>query len=328
MLTPVAFLLALPFESLFTQVIYNDTYGLIPLYRLALRLSGGAGDARVAVGLAALVAGILFAVVRRAWARPAIPIAIFFFLVLSSESIFGEIQFLSAATRHAGGLNGDPSWIDDAVGKDARVEVLYTSDFADPHVVWQAEFWNRSVRRLFGLTAQDPSIPDLGATQDPHGRISLGLPPGAADSRPRYVVAAPGVEVAGQRIAARGQLVLWRVHGPIRLASVLAGITPDGWTGPTATYSRYVVPPGARQVEIAVSRPGVPPSLAPTHVRARLGRQTVTKTVRGAGSAVLRLPVPHRPFAVVLTVSPTFSPSQFGSPDTRTLGVRATFSVR
>jgi hypothetical protein len=108
---------------------------------------------------------------------------------------------------------------------------------------------------------------------------------------------------------------------------MLTGVTPDGWTGPTASYARYVVPRSAKQVVIQVARPGVPTSMAPARVQAKLGGRTVTRTVRGAGSAVLRLPVPHRPFVVALTVNPTFSPSQFGSPDARTLGVRASFSV-
>src|SRR5206468_4856657 len=116
---------------------------------------------------------------------------------------------------------------------------------------------------------------------------------------------------------------LWRVRGPLRLSSTVTGVTPDGWTGAVATYRRYVVPPGAKNVEIQVSRPGMPASLAPARVQARIGARTLVKTVRGAGSAMLRLAAPHRPFVVTLTVSPTFSPSQFGSPDTRTLGVHA-----
>jgi len=327
-LTPVAFLLALPFESFFTQALFNDTYGLIPLWRLTTRLSGGSGEVRILVGLGSLAAGILFAALPRLWARTAVPAAVAGFLMLSSGSVFATVTWLSGATRHAGALYGDPSWIDDAVGKGPRVEILYTSDLADPHIAWQAEFWNRSVRRLFGLTGQDPSIPDLTAKQDANGRITLGIPPTSPDAHPRYVAAAPGVAVDGKPVAAAGQLVLWRLHGPVRLSDTVAGLTPDGWTGATATYRRYVVPPGARDVEIQVSRPGVPASLAPARVQARIGRRTVVKTVRGAGSAVLRLPAPHRPFVVTLTVSPTFSPSQFGSPDTRTLGVHVTFSVR
>jgi hypothetical protein len=327
-LAPVAFLLALPYESLFTQALFNDTFGLIPLWRLATRLSGGTAEVRILVGLGALSAGILFASLPRRWARPAVPAAVAAFLMLSSGSVFATVTWLSGATRHAGGLSGNPSWIDDAVGKNARVEILDTADITDPHVVWQAEFWNRSVRRIFGLTGQDPSIPDLTATLKANGRVSPGLPPGSPDQNPPYVLAAPSVDVDGRRVAAGGQLVLTRVRSPLRLRSLLTGVTSDGWTGPSASYARYVVPRGAKHVVIQMSRSGAPASLAPARVQAKLGGRTVTRTVRGAGSAVLRLPIPHRPFVVTLTVSPTFSPSQFGSPDTRALGVRASFSVR
>jgi hypothetical protein len=325
-LVPVAFLLALPFESLFTEALFNDTYGLIPLWRLTLKLSGGPGEPRIIVGIGALVAGLLFASLRRGWARPAIPVAVFVFLLLSSQSVFGQIEELSAATRHAGHLERNPSWIDNAVGKDARVEVLDTTDILDPHVVWQAEFWNRSVRRIFGVTAQDPSIPDINAPLGKDGRISPGLAP-RQDLHPGYVVAAPRVDVDGSGIARGGQLVLWRVHAPLRLRSSLTGVTPDGWTGSSASYKRFVVPSGASHLAIRVARPGVPAGFPPALVQATLEGRTATRTVRKR-PVVLLLPVPHRPFVVTLTVSPTFSPAQFGSADKRTLGVRVWFSVR
>ena len=40
------------------------------------------------------------------------------------------------------------------------------------------------------------------------------------------------------------------------------------------------------------------------------------------------LPVRRAPFQVQLSATPTFSPSQYGSPDTRQLGVPVVFSVR
>jgi hypothetical protein len=38
------------------------------------------------------------------------------------------------------------------------------------------------------------------------------------------------------------------------------------------------------------------------------------------------LRVPPAPFEVVITVDPTFSPSEFGEPDARRLGVQLTFT--
>jgi hypothetical protein len=285
----------------------------------------------LAVGVVA--AGFLFAVAPRRWALSAVPIAVAAFLLISSGSVFATVTWLSRATRHAGNLQSDPAWIDHAVGKSARVEVIDTSDILDPHVVWQAEFWNRSVRRLFGLSAQDPSIPDVSARLAAGGRIEPGLPAGSPDLDPGYVVGDSNLDIDGTRVASGGQLALWRVHRPLRLGSMTSGITPDGWTGPFATYTRFVVPPRASHVEIRLSRPNVPTTLPAAHVRASMGptgKRTVWQRADATfrGKAMLRFPVRRPAFQIRLSVSPTFSPAQFGSPDTRTLGVVVSFKVR
>ena len=332
-LAPAALLLALPYQAFFTQALFNDTFGLIPLWRLTVHLGANLGDLPILVGAGALVAGLLFASVPRSWARIAVPVAVGGFLVLSSYSVFGQVTFLSTATRHAGGLAGDPSWIDRAVGRDARVEVVDTADIVDPHVAWQAEFWNRSVRRVFGVTGQDPSIPDISAPLGPSGRIEPALPPGSPDLHPGFVVAAKGVDVAGTPVAAGGQLTLWRVRPPLRLRSIVTGVTPEGWSGATASYTRYVLSPGARQVTVDLARKGLS-GLPAARVRATIGppgkpRWTLRAvTVPGGGTASLELPVRSVPFVVQLSVTPTFSPSQFGSSDTRTLGVQIAFRMR
>jgi hypothetical protein len=282
--------------------------------------------------MGALVAGILFAGLPRRWGGVVVPAAVAAFLLVSSASVFAQVTFLSSATRHAGGLAGDPSWIDDTVGKSAHVELVDTADLTDPHVVWQAEFWNRSLRRLYGLTAQDPSIPDLAATVDSRGRVTAaGLAPGSPDANPRYVVSSPSLAVDGTRLTAAGQLVLWRVRQPFRLTSLVSGVTPDGWTGATASYLLFQ-PRGARHVTVSLGRTGLV-GLTAAHVHATVASlsgkrwQQRTVTVPGGGTKLLRLPLRHGAFRVDLTVSPTFTPSQFGSPDTRTLGVRASFSA-
>jgi len=340
-LIPAALLLAFPFESFFTQALYNDTFGLIPLLRLTQRLGGNIGETKELVAAGMLFAGLLFAVVPRRAAVVAVPAALFVFLTVSSASVFATVTWLSGATRHAGGLQGDPSWIDHAIGRDKRAEFLYTTDIYDQHVLWQAEFWNRSVRRVFGVTAQDPSIPDVSAPLDAQGRIVPVLPADSPDLDPRYVVGPANLDVDGARLAGSGQLAVWRVRPPLRLRSTLVGITPDGWTGATAAYTRYLPPRGSREVDLHLSLPGLP-SVPAAHVEAAVGPVVFAKgsptlsrlwgrrrAVVGADEKVLlRLPLRPGPFQVQIAVSPTFSPAQFGSPDTRTLGVRVSFSVR
>jgi hypothetical protein len=332
---PAALVIAFPYRHFFTGALSNDTFGLIPLWTLTAHDGVSTGTLTILVAGAALVSGFLFAVVPRRQARVVIPVALVGFLVVSSVSVFGRVQYLANATRHAGNLEGDPSWIDRTVGRNARVEVIDTTAITDPHVVWQAEFWNRSIRRVFGVTEQDPSIRDISASVDRSGRVIPALPASSPDLNPHLVVAGDGVDVAGSRIAAAGELVLWRTAGALRLRSVVEGMTPDGWTGATARYTRYAAAPGTGHVVVDLGKPGLGlPKIAPAHV---------TITVRPAGSTAvwerldvtvpdgetrrLRLPVRHVPFQVLLNVIPTFSPSQFGSPDTRMLGVRASFAV-
>jgi hypothetical protein len=332
-LLPAALLLTVPYTGFFTVALYNDTFGLVPLWRLTGRL-GNVAETEVLVGLGMLVAGVLFVSVPRRAAVAAVPASVLAFFIVSTNSVFGTVEFLSSATRHAGGLSGDPSWIDHRIGKDARAEFLFTTEIPDPHMLWQSEFWNRSVHRVFGVTAQDPSIPDVTAPLDPKtGRIVPGLPGGSPDLKPKYVVAASSVDVAGERIAQNGLLSLYRVRSPLRLASLTSGVTPDTWTGPSATYTRYVVSNGARHVNVVVDRHGIagPP---PAKVRVAIGPVGATTvwtaetwTLQNGSGHRFTLPVRRAPFTVRLSVTPTFSPSQYGSPDTRVLGVRVSFSV-
>lgn len=341
-LVPVAFLVALPYTSLIsTQAFFTDTFGLIPLYRLMI-LHTGSSDLTIVVGLGALVAGLLFASLPRGWARFVVPAAVMAFLVLSSRSVYYEITFISTATRHAGGLSGDPSWIDHKIGKNARADFLYTTDIdQDQHILWEAEFWNRSLRRVFGVTSQDPSIPDVSAPLDPRtGRVAPQLPAGSPDLSTRYVVAASNLDVDGTRLASAGALALYRVRHPLRIATLEGGFQPDGWTGATGAYTRFVVPRSTKHVVVTVSRPrlhGLSPAgvdVAVGGLSAAGGSPTIGRvwerrhwTLQNGTRHVFSLPLRGGAFQVELAVNPTFVPAQYGLADTRTLGVRASFSL-
>ena len=341
-LIPIGFVLALPLETLIgTGAFFTDTFGLIPFWRLSTVLTGGAPDARILLALGAVVAGALFAALPRNLARLVVPTALAGYLLLASHSVFGQVSAVSGATRHAGGLVGDPSWIDDAIGKDKRVEFLYTTDIdIDQHILWQDEFWNRSVRRVFGVTSQDPTIPDVTAPLAASGRIVPELPAASPDAGPRYVVAAATLDVVGRRIASAGTLALYRVRPPLRLATLATGLTADGWTGASAAYTHYVAVRRRAHLVVAISRPKLigPP---PASVTATVGRISEANGVPTVGRVwvrktwVLRNGTTHHfdfalrpgPFQVQLSVSPTFSPATYGLSDTRTLGVQASFGL-
>src|SRR5215211_1907261 len=233
-LLPVALFLTLPYATFFTIALDNSTFGLIPLERLGERLGGDQADTQVVVAAGMLLAGLLFASVPREVARLAIPVVLLTFLTISTISVFGRVDVVSTHARHAGGLHGDPSWIDHAIGENARAEFLYTTAIdRDPHALWQTEFWNESVRRVSAVTSQDPSIPDVDTWVDPGtGRIIPILRRDSPDHAPRYAVSTHNVEVAGSRLERNGFLVLYRVSPPLRLASLATGIDPMAGRAP------------------------------------------------------------------------------------------------
>ena len=340
-LLPVALFLTLPYATFFTIALDNSTFGLIPLERLGERLGGDQAGTQVVVAAGMLLAGLLFASVPREVARLAIPVVLLTFLTISTISVFGRVDVVSTHARHAGGLHGDPSWIDHAIGENARAEFLYTTAIdRDPHALWQTEFWNESVRRVFAVTSQDPSIPDVDTWVDPGtGRIIPILRRDSPDHAPRYAVSTHNVEVAGSRLERNGFLVLYRVSPPLRLASLATGIDADGWTGASAAYTRYSLPREGTHVEVRVNRHRVK-GVAPAQVRVVVGPASLCRaapnpeawthqvsTVEAGGEHLFRLPVRRAPFQVRLSVDPTFSPADYGSPDPRQLGVRVVFSV-
>jgi len=293
--------------------------------RVAVHLHEGIDGARILLALGVLTAGLFFVLVSRRWGTVLAPIGIALFLVFSSVSVLKAWQGQAQATHASQGTN-DLSWIDEKVGSDADAAFLLTPDFqADPHPLWQSEFWNRSVRRVFTLDAVDPNnYPTVPTTLSRDGRIVTA--PGTR--KPNYIVTAPGVAVDGKLLASTPRLALFQVSSPLRLDNRTSGLTADGWTGADATFTRY--DPGAKVVFVSLARPDLP--TGPAHVQMELVSRGSTVShrallVRPDSSKTFRFPAPPAPFSVRMHVTPTFSPAQFGIADTRTLGVRATIKA-
>jgi hypothetical protein len=291
------------------------------LMRVAVHLQEGIGGARVLLALGVVAAGLFFVLVPRRWGVVLAPIGIALFLVFSSVTVLKAWAGQSRATHASQGTN-DLSWIDNTIGSGADAAFLLTPDFnADPHPLWQSEFWNRSVRRVFLLDTVDPSgYPAIPTTLNRDGRLLTA--PGTR--QPKYVVTAPGVDVDGKLVANTPRMALFRVSSPLRLDDRSSGLTADGWTGADATYTRY--DPGAKLVSVDLSRPTLP--IGPARVRMELVSKGSTVAhrawvARSGSEKLFRFRAPPAPFSVRIHVTPTFSPAQFGLADTRQLGVRA-----
>lgn len=318
---PAALLISLPFDSLFNLSLLADTPGLIPLMRVAVHLNQGIDGMRVLLAIGVLAVGLFFLLVPKRWGVVLAPIGLAVFFVFSSVTVLKAWAGQANAT-HASQGTSDLSWIDRTIGSNADAAFVLTPDFqADPHPLWQSEFWNRSVRRVFLLDTVDPTgYPAVTTTLDPSGRLATA--PGTR--QPRYVVTAPGVNVEGKLVASTSRMALYRVAAPLRLADRSTGLTADGWTGADATYTRYQ--PGAKLVFVSLSRPALPAPPGTVRMELVSGGSTVARRAwiaRSDSEKTFRFRAPPAPFSVRIHVTPTFSPSQFGIADTRTLGVLA-----
>ena len=196
---PAGLLALLPLPSLLNISILSDTFALIPLY--ALDRNVGVGGLWLSVALGAVLFAALFALVPRRFATFALPFFTATLLGLTTAYAFLEIRTHAEAVRDVPGVGDDLSWVDAAVGPNAAVGFLYSSA-QSPHVLWQTEFWNRSIRDVYTFGAPDPS----GLAQRP-----VDPPTGILAGQPglRYVVADTSLRGSGQaRCRARTTLAL------------------------------------------------------------------------------------------------------------------------
>jgi hypothetical protein len=336
---PAALLFALPLGSLLNVSIYSDTFGLIPLLRLANGISGGIPEARklMLVGGAVAAAGFVLWP-RRGRPDLVFPAAVGAFLVLASYPIVGALRDYAQNLRDTAGLRERPSWIDSRIGTagDASFLLGTTSEtWPETLSLWQQEFWNRSLGDVYNLSTPEPA----GGPETPvqvastNGVITSKLT--GAPVRTRYVVSNLSFGLDGKLLAADPPFALYRTPGLLRVAEARIGIYGDGWMSADASYTRFVSRPRGR-LTVTLSRAAWRGPDVPGHVRVQLiplsgphkGDAVATRrwTLHSGGGHGFTLRTPTTPFVVTVHVQPTFSPSQFGSPDTRQLGAQVTFA--
>lgn len=326
---PAALLSAIPLERLFNVPILSETLALIPLLRVSALVEGGTDASRVLLALGAAAAALFFVFVPRRLAAATIA-AVAVFLAMSAWSVAGTLREQAKATRlETQTANSD--WIDEAVGDEANVPFVFTADLvSNPHLLWQTEIWNRSVGDVYGLDSADPTgIAVVPTTVDVRGRFVR-----TGDGRPltpRYVVAQPGLNIAGDKVAATGRLVLYRVPAPLRLDSRLDGVYGDAWSGPNATYTNYSGTSGTVRVDVGRAgwRGPSPPGNVTIDVERLASGRRVSSTqwvVHNGSNRTFLLKTPAEQFRVNVRVQPTFSPASYGLGDPRQLGAQLAFA--
>jgi hypothetical protein len=343
-IAPVALLFTLDLKSLLNIGILSDTFGLIPLLRLSSAVDGGVDTVRLLMLAGGAAAALAFALIPRRLAVIVLPSTVALFLGVSSFFVFDSIRDHARATI---GLTSptDPSWIDERLGTDSEAAYLYaaTADpYAEGQVMWQTEFWNRSVGTVYALGFPDPaSLAVDAATFDAlTGRVVAALGGGNVTGV-RYAVAPTTVRLRGRLLAQEGRLALYAVNSPLRLATHLGGVYPDSWMGGFAALTHYSSPRRPGRLHVWISREGWGRESPPGQVTMRLGplvlkdgQPTVgepaasrTWTVRTGVAKSFVLPTPASPFRLEVRIDPTFSPAAFGESDPRQLGAQLQIST-
>ena len=338
-------------DFLFAGSLPVNTLSLYAFLRWQVHFGGDHDHLLWAIGAAALVAAVAFAALPLRVAAILLPIGVVVTLIAFSRPALTQTRLLSEGSLQLAGA--DPTWVDDAVGRDADVALIispHPDQFTASGVQLQTEFWNRSVRRFYQLNATQEICP-LPATNlalDPEtGKLQrVGYTGKAADVPERYVVVHQGTAVFGKQLVAGGTalgspLALYEVKRPLRLAGGVDGIYADGWMGPTAVYTQYAGSGKPGKVQVTLSREAWGGPDKPGKVLIRYGPpvvkdgvvtvgspRTVRSTIHSLQAKTFDLPVKKLPVRVEVTIDPTFSPADYGGvfTDSRALGAKPTFT--
>ncbi len=223
--------LTFPFVRFIGTSAQADTFGLLPWWWL---IDHGLAphDVRYAAFAAAVLAAALFAALRTRF-FVALPVLVGVAFVLTNVNVDNGPQGIhinSVGSLWAGIRVAHRNWIDRAVGSNADVSILWLGR-GDVHVVWENEFFSRSVHTIYDLNGATPGdLPETAVHEVQGGRL--------ADATGRvvhaqYALADQAADVEGKVVASdplQG-LSLVRVNGPLVLQTHVSGVFADSWSG-------------------------------------------------------------------------------------------------
>jgi hypothetical protein len=327
-LAPLALLVALPLEGLLALPVLSDTFSLVPFYDLVSRSKVTGDEARLLLAGGALAAAIVFAGLPRRVSRVAVPVVVAIGLVVISAGVYDATTRYATQFRAQVRAGDDVSWIDRRLGPDADAAFLYAGAPDPAHtasVLLQTAFWNRSLEDVLELAPLDVCcLAQSDARLEPDGRV---VDAGGSAPDLDYVGVERTVQVAGKRLGETGAQALYRVQPPLRLASRWEGLYVDGWMGETAAYSVYSRNQRPGRVRVTFTRAPWPGPFVASTATVAIGQTRKTVPLTSDERRTVTLPAPPPPFRVELRVTPTFTPAEFGTSDSRQLGARPTLGL-
>ena len=297
----------------------NDAFGLLTLNSVLDRHWVALPQLQAAVVAGATVAGLVFVLTPKRLGA-LVPMLALLALSLANGPVEKRIRDASVQSRN-GGVQARRDWIDRAVGTKPQVATLWTNK--QTYVtLWDNEFFNRSVGKVYYFAAPPDGLPETPVTLDT--RTGKLLSAGRA-IRAKYFLADPSVAIVGRLVAQDPGvgMAVYRVANPVRLRAVIEGVYLDHWSGPTVVYTAYGCHGGSLTVTLLSDRDLHP---RPLKIVAKAGGKKVGQFTYEPGLVPRKMTVPLSGAAGVCQVSfsiPTAVPlAVTGRQDTRALGVR------
>lgn len=190
--------LAVPYGRFIRSDAIPDTFGLLPWAVTQGSVLAPRAHVTAQIAFVALALGGLFFLLRHARMRCLIPPLV----LLNFIAVFGAAQVRThgASAAAANSIQSNLNWIDKAVGPNTEVIAIW-SGRVNPHVIWENEFFNRSVGSIYYLRAPDwQGLPTQPVRIGPGGAVRID---GTNDPlRARYVLVDSSLAIRGKIVAA------------------------------------------------------------------------------------------------------------------------------
>ena len=310
----------IPYERLIGISATSDTLALLPLWWVHLQ-----GVALDRVWLVVVAGAALIALLVALLPRPALlalPALLLVLYGLAAQPVDVRMRQASVGALFQGITLPERDWVDQAVGRDADVSVLWTGA-TDRFTVHENEFFSRSVDGVYHLHQPVPGgLPQTPVAVD-RADGSFYTPNDSAVSTP-FLLTDDSLPIEG-RIVARDKrkgLRLFRLDGRARVSGLTDGVYGDLWSGPRFVYTGFRCDGGRLLLRL---QSDARLFTRPQTVTARVGDRVTTTRVRpDLEETTMSIPLEGERCVVRFTVAPTAVPARVvrASDDTRRLGIR------